>query len=149
MIAAWIEQMKEGRAVQEEPIPECKPQMRCYDTKEPLLHYFSTPQHYIAVVVYHSSTLTSYSFPSPFSLRPSVSYCIATWVSSRGETTWSEEGERRRGGECSKRVAGLIGVWNGAMKEDRRGVNGGIVQKMCRGHGAPWPGGKCAYRGGW
>ncbi len=26
------------------------------------------------------------------------------------------------------------------MKEDRRGViNGGIVQKMCRGHGETWP----------
>jgi hypothetical protein len=40
---------------------------------------------------------------------------------------------KRRGGECSKRVAGLVGVWNGAMKEDRRGVNGGIVQKCAEG----------------
>jgi hypothetical protein len=89
--------------------------MRCYDTKEPLLHYFSTPQHYIAVVVYHDSTLTSYSRSSPFSLPPSVSYCKATWVvralaSTSVKLQGLERVKGRRSGERCKRLAYLVGV---------------------------------------
>ena len=119
--------------------------MRFYDTKEPLLHYFSTPQHYIAVAVYHSSTLTFYSSPSPLSLPPSVSYYKATWVfralASTSVKLQQREGGRGKSGECSKRVADLVGDRiegvGSCRGEDREGVKGGIVRKMCGGHGEP------------
>jgi len=54
-----------------------KPRMRWYDTEEPLLHYFPTPQHYIAVVVYHSSTHVLFPFIS--TSRPTHTAKLHGW----------------------------------------------------------------------
>jgi len=73
--------------------------MRCYDTKEPLLHYFSTPQHYIAAVGHHSSTLTSYSLHLHSPCRRSSHIAKLHGGASLGkrecETTGYGEGERK------------------------------------------------------
>lgn len=64
------------------------------------MHYFSTPQHYIAVVVYHDSTLTSY-FPFISVLLAAVRLILQSYMggSSFGkhecETTGFGEGERK------------------------------------------------------
>ena len=119
--------------------------MRCYETKETFIA-FSTPQHYIAVAVYHSSTRVFFLFLLRLHSLGRSSH-IAELVAkphevsslggtSRKKTTGSERVKGRKSGECSKRVAGLWVIeWreNGGCgmdrwRRDRRRVNGGIVQ---------------------
>jgi hypothetical protein len=66
---------------------EGKHEWDVYDTTGPLLHYFSTPHHYIAVVVYHNSTHISFLFASI--LFPAISSRKTIWVVSLGSTRWN------------------------------------------------------------